>query len=86
MLREQIKMTKEYLQNLTTDNKIVYTLVSTNTGELIDACNDSGNKLIQPFAECKQQNYYYYVIPINNNIDLKVKSKSKKLKKQVTSR
>ena len=62
------------------DGMITVTIESTTTGELIDSCNHFNCKLVMPFADNADQDYYYFIITIQPKINLIVKSPRKCLK------
>lgn len=81
-LRGIITQMINYLKGIEPEGKIVYTVTSNNLGELIDAQKNFGSKLVEPFKESPEQNYWYYTIEVKDNIVIKVQSQERKLKNE----
>lgn len=68
---------KSQLQNLSFESELTATIKADTIGELMDACIDNNSKLIKPFEESENQNYYYFVVNVRPDIIIKVVSSAK---------
>lgn len=71
----EIKALKEQLMNFNSESDIVCTTICDNIRELMDSCNDLNEKLITPFENAPNQDFYYFLIEVKPNIIIKVISR-----------
>ena len=78
-LREEFNSLKDSFSNLNPpESKLTATITAENTGELMDLANDCNSRIIAPFSDSREQDYYYFTYPLKENIVLQVKSLPKK--------
>ncbi len=79
-LTTQIKDLATELSNFNPESKVTATVTAENTGELMDSAISLNCRIVQPFMDSAEQNYYYFLYEVKKNVIIKVKSSPKKLK------
>lgn len=76
-LTTQIESLKTQFLGLNPESKLTATIPNCNTGELMDAAINLNYDIVKPFEKSAEQNYYYFIVPVKQNIEIVVKSVGK---------
>lgn len=76
-LTQQIVALKERAERYTPEGAILYTVDADSTGDLMASCMSLNCDLVKPFRDSKDQDYYYFTVPVKKGINIKVKGTSK---------